>query len=134
MTTAGHPDLYFSERQAIGQLPTLLIRPRGGIGAATRAVTAAIRTDAPEVSGFTVRPYLDSVSEESTVVRIFGAVIGSCALIALALSLVGIYGVVGYGVAQRTREIGIRMALGGTNAQIRAHVMGGGMRRTAVGP
>ena len=133
VTTAGHPDLYFSERQAVGQVPTLLIRPRGGIGAATQAITTAIRTNAPEVNGFIVRPYLDTVSEQSNIVRIFGAVIGSCALIALALSLVGIYGVVGYGVAQRTREIGIRMALGGTNAQIRAHVMRGGMRKTAIG-
>ncbi|MGH7670241.1 MAG: ABC transporter permease [Gemmatimonadaceae bacterium] len=134
LSTAGHPDIYFSERQATGRgILQLLVRPAGVDGAATSAINEQIRSVTPDLDGFLIRPYEQTMSEASTVLRLFGLVIGICALIALGLALVGIYGAVGYGVAQRTREIGIRMALGGSAPQIRAHVMRGGMRVAAVG-
>src|SRR5688572_8207181 len=55
------------------------------------------------------------------------------ALAALLLSALGIYGVVSYGVAERTREIGVRMALGATRGSILALVMQGGLRTVVLG-
>ncbi len=135
LSLAGHSDVYFSDRQALGQccLYDVLVRPASGHGAAIAAVNETIRTALPNVDGFMIRPYIDTVSEAPKILRLFGVVIGTCAAIALALSLVGIYGVVGYSVTQRTREIGIRVALGGTIAQIRRHVMLGSLRSGAVG-
>jgi len=135
LSLAGHPDLYFSDRQAVGRsgLSEVLVRPVAGQGAAIAAVNEKIRTALPNLDGFLIRPYVDTVSEAPEILRLFGGVIGTCAVIALALSLVGIYGVVGYSVTQRTREIGIRVALGGTMAQIRRHVLLGSLRATAVG-
>jgi len=54
-------------------------------------------------------------------------------LIALALALVGIYGVVSYSVAQRTREMGIRLALGADPGGVRSLVVRGSMRMVALG-
>jgi predicted permease len=59
--------------------------------------------------------------------------IGGFATVALILALIGLYGVIAYSVAQRTREIGIRHALGASFSQICRMVLGQGLRLAAVG-
>ena len=65
--------------------------------------------------------------------RLFSWIFGVFAGAALLLAVVGVYGVVSYSVAQRTREIGIRVALGAGRGRIRAMVLNQGMRATFVG-
>jgi predicted permease len=61
------------------------------------------------------------------------ALLGSASIIALLLGLVGIYGVISYVVAQRTREFGVRMALGATGGTVRGMVVRQGLLLAAVG-
>lgn len=65
--------------------------------------------------------------------RFSTAVLGAFALLALALAAVGIYGVVSYSVARRTREMGVRISLGASPATVRRLVTRGSMGPVAMG-
>ncbi len=73
------------------------------------------------------------VNDSIGIIRIMGILMGTFGAIALALSALGVYGVLSENVAQRTREIGIRLALGATPRAVRRLVVGQAMKLTAVG-
>ena len=85
------------------------------------------------------QPMWSVISLEDTVARTQGEprflalLLGIFAGVALVLAGVGIYGVTSYGVAQRTHEIGIRLALGASGDTVLREVVGRGIRLTAIG-
>jgi predicted lysophospholipase L1 biosynthesis ABC-type transport system permease subunit len=118
---------------------TLVVRTRGtrGSGSDPSSIAAAARAAARRVDPAVPVPRVRTMSEvvsASVAHRRFQLVVlGLFAATALATACVGIYGVVAHSLAQRDREMAVRMALGARPADIRRLVLGEGMRPVALG-
>lgn len=127
------PDLYLSRRQVSEANTELLLRAKGDPNALEGAVRDAVRaTDAGQAI-LRVRTLADQLALSTLVLRPIDVLMSIFAASGLGLALIGIFGVVSHGVARRTREIGIRMALGATPRDAVRLAMGDGVQLTAIG-
>jgi putative ABC transport system permease protein len=121
------------EQLQVQRTRDLVVRVDGAPAAFLPVVRREIRELNPRIPLANPRTMEEVARAAAATTSFTMAVLGSASVVALLLGLVGIYGVVSYVVANRTREIGVRIALGASGASVRRRVVWQGLKLTGVG-
>ena len=126
-------ELYFALPQSADSRLMVLVRTAGDPIAMARAAQEQVWTVDPAQPVASVRTLEELVARVQANRRFTMMMLGVFALVALVLAAVGIYGVIAYSTAQRTQEIGIRVALGAARADVLRMVLSDGLRIAVLG-
>jgi predicted permease len=129
----GEPQIYLPYAQSAQNTLSMVMRARGEPLSLAAPVRVLVHRIDPQMPISRLRTLDDLVAQATARQRLDAVLLGVFALTALALASVGLYGVMGYLVSQRSREIGIRIALGGHPAAIRTMVLREGLWISGAG-
>ena len=127
------PCLYFSAVRRLAPQMDIVIRTQGRPESALAAARARIHDLDPELPLSNVRTAEEYVYNNAAQPRVNAALLGIFAGVAVLIAAIGVYGVLAYSVNQRTREIGLRMALGARQSAVLWWIAGRGMLLAVTG-
>ena len=133
LASGTEPAVYYHARQAPFRSTIVVVRTHGDPRATIPDVRAQLHAVDPALPMAHVATLEQNVSNAVAQPRFQTLLLGAFAGLALLLGAVGLYGILSHSVLRRTREIGIRLALGGAPGDIRRMVMGEGLRLVAAG-
>src|SRR5690606_39143422 len=129
------PRAFFYRPLAQASRPSLTLHVRAAVdpGVLLDPVAAIVRRLDPDLPLYRVETFADRLDRSLAAQRTAAALVGGYGLLALLLAAVGLYGSMAYAVGRRTREIGIRIALGARTDNVLRQVLGEALRIAAIG-
>jgi putative ABC transport system permease protein len=127
------PQVYWPYAQRTQDRVAMAVKTAGDPAAMTSAIRAAIREIDPNQPLYDVFPMSDFIARTLLAQRLNLVLVGSFAVLALLLASIGLYGVVSHLTARRSREFGVRLAVGATPAHLLATVLRESLTRASVG-
>jgi predicted permease len=125
--------VYWNHLQRAQDRVALVVKPKPGARVSLAEIVNAIHVVDPEQPVYDARPLAEVVERSLSARWLNTTLLVTFALMSLVLSCIGLYGVVAFGVAQQTREFGVRLALGASRSGIAVFVLRRGLAMAAIG-